>query len=271
MRRLILFACYDPQCIVGGTLLYYLQALKNTGADILLASDCDFPTEEIDKIGSLATVVWNGRHSEYDFGSYKRAFEAADPSAYDVLYLINDSMAGPLYPILPYMIRMEKGGEAFGLAYNPSRRGAHLQSYFIGLKPTVFGSGWFLKFMAGIRAQADKESVCTLYETGLTTLILSHGITVHGLYDLPGRSVYNDVLALYRKGFPLIKRTVATRHGGSLGGQLKTLLDSVDPAFTEAFVQDGDRLHGEGYMASLLTRNPLVLAGRYFRYLAGKL
>ena len=142
MKRLFLFAFYDPQGIVGEGALRYLEALGALG-DVVLATDCDLQDGEADKLAPLVESFSASRHGEYDFGSYKRAFLQADVSPYDVVYLVNDSVVGPLYPLEPYLTRMEAlGTEAFGLVLNPDRRNPHLQSWFVGLKKTALYGNW---------------------------------------------------------------------------------------------------------------------------------
>ena len=125
------------------------------------SGDCDLQPGEGNKFAPLVVSYTASRHGEYDFGSYKRAFLQADLSGYDVVYLVNDSVVGPLQPLEPYLQRMEAlGTDAFGFALNPSRHGRHLQSWFIGLKPSVFQASWFAEFLAGVEAVGRKEDVC---------------------------------------------------------------------------------------------------------------
>ena len=115
MKRLFLFAFYDPQGVVGEAALRYLEALRALG-DIVLATDSDLRPGEAEKLAPLVVSYEAARHGEYDFGSYKRAFRQADLSGYDVVYLVNDSVVGPLRPLEPYLLRMEAlGTDAFGL------------------------------------------------------------------------------------------------------------------------------------------------------------
>ena len=143
MKRLFLFAFYDPQGVAGESVLRYLEALHALG-DIVLAADCALKPVEAEKLAPLVVSYTASRHGEYDFGSYKRAFRQADLSGYDVVYLVNDSVVGPLAPLAPYLQRMEAlGTDAFGLVLHPSRQERHLQSWFIGLKPVVFQAPCF--------------------------------------------------------------------------------------------------------------------------------
>lgn len=270
MKRLFLFAFYDPQGIVGEAALRYLEALHDLG-DIVLATDCDLLPGGADKLTPLVLSFQAARHGEYDFGSYKRAFQQADLTGYDVVYLVNDSVVGPFYPLEPYLQRMETlDTEAFGLVLNPSRKNRHLQSWFIGLKPSVFLADWFREFMASITAVGRKEDVCNRYENGLARLLEAHSIPYAGLYELRGKSVYNAVGRLYAKGFPFLKKSAFTRHGGSLGPAVARVLGAAEPEMTQAIVADMDRLFGEPYRLKFLGLSRMQAAGRYLHYLIGK-
>lgn len=271
MKRLFLFAFYDPQGVVGEAVLRYLEALHVLG-DTVLAGDCDLQPGEGNKFAPLVVSYTASRHGEYDFGSYKRAYQQADLAGYDVVYLVNDSVVGPLQPLEPYLLRMEAlGTDAFGFSLNPSRHGRHLQSWFIGLKPSVFRSSWFAEFLAGVEAVGRKEDVCIRYENGLARLLEAHSATYAGLWELRGKAVYNAVGRLSRQRFPFLKRSAFTRHGGSLGAAVAKTLVKADPAMADAVISDLDRLYGEEYRRWYLSATPLRTFGRYFRYLSGKL
>ena len=271
MKRLFLFAFYDPQGVVGEPALRYLEALRSLG-DIVLATDCDLQPGEAEKFGPLVKAYSAARHGEYDFGSYKRAFLEEDPSEYDRLYLVNDSVVGPLSPLDPYVERMEAlGTGAFGLALHPSRRGQHMQSWFIGLEPSVFRAPWFREFLLSVTAAGSKEAVCERYENGLARLLDAHSIPYAGLYELRGKSVYNAVGRLARQGFPFLKKSAFTRHGGSLGPAVAKVLSQAEPGMAQAVVSDLDRLYGEAYRRRFLSAGPLRASGRYLRYLFRKI
>ena len=219
MKRLFLFAFYDPQGVVGESALRYLEALRALG-DIVLAADCALKPVEAEKLAPLVVSYTASRHvsytasrhGEYDFGSYKRAFRQADLSGYDVVYLVNDSVVGPLAPLEPLLQRMEAlGTDAFGLALHPSRSERHLQSWFIGLKPAVFRASWFAEFLDGVEAVGRKEDVCIRYENGLARLLEAHSASYAGLWELPGKAIYNAVGRLSRQGFPFLKKSAFTR------------------------------------------------------------
>ena len=270
MKRLFLFAFYDPQGVVGEAALRYLEALRPLG-DVILATDCDLQPGEADKLVPLVLTYQAARHGEYDFGSYKRAYQVADLTGYDVVYLVNDSVVGPLFPLEPYLQRMEAlGTDAFGLVFNPSRHGRHLQSWFVGLKPAVFSTPWFKDFLEGVTAAGSKEEVCDRYENGLARELEAHSVPYAGLWELRGKSVYNAVGRLSREGFPFLKKSSFTRHGGSLGPAVAKALSMAEPAMAQAVIADMDRLYGEEYRRAFLSVGRLRAMGRYLCYLARK-
>lgn len=269
VRRLFLFAFYDAQGIVGPSALYYLDVLRRLG-DVRLCSDSPLSDEEKAKFSDLQWVFADN-HGEYDFGSYKRAFEGAALEDYDYLYLVNDSVYGPICDLEPFLRRMEVGGNgAFGLAWHPSRKHGHLQSWFIGLGPEVFRSPWFRDFLLSVRPAGSKEEICTLYEIGLTNLLKEHSVSVSGLFRLEGKSIYNAPRRLFKMGFPFIKKASFTRHCGDMGAQLSLVMDGMAKDLREAIWKDFERLEGPGSMERLLSRNPFRMMTRYCRYLSRK-
>lgn len=271
LRRLFLFAAYDAQAEVSETDLYYLKALNPYG-DIRFVADNALDASQQAKLAGVVSSLRAERHGEYDFGSYKRALEGADLAAYDAVYLLNDSVVGPLNDLGYQLGRLERSGaDAFGLAWHPSRHGSHLQSWFIGLTPKVFRSEWFQGFMHSVHHVPDKNAVCELYETGLTRLLLQQGMSIYAPFSLKGKSVYSQPLKLFKQGFPFVKKASFTRHGGNMGARLYQVMDGMDPVLRQAVVADFDRLHGAGAMHHLLSRNPFRMLGRYLNYIFHKI
>lgn len=274
-RRLFLFAGYDSQGIIGQPLEYYIRAVSEYG-DIVFVTDNSCPEAELNKLEGLVLHSEASRHGEYDFGSYKRAYMWAagnlDLTSYDFCYLINDSVYGPLYRLGPYLERMENlGTDAFALVMNPHRDSPHLQSWFIGMNRQTFLSREFSDFIISVTGQEDKTSVCIIYETGLTQMLHGCGFSYDGLYHIKGRRIYNRISPLYRKGLPFFKKAAMTRHGGSLGKQVRSVLGNISPALRRAIVADMDRLYGKGYADRFLSGGDVVMFLRYVRYLCGKI
>ncbi|MGH3588521.1 MAG: rhamnan synthesis F family protein, partial [Pseudonocardia sp.] len=93
VRRVCLFAGYDPQGIVDDYVVDYVRELARH-ADVYYMADGDMPPAELDKLADHTRGAWAQRHGEYDFGSYSRLIERVGWSViaeYDELLLVNDS------------------------------------------------------------------------------------------------------------------------------------------------------------------------------------
>ena len=120
-KRLFLFAGFDKDNIIDDTVIYYIKELSKIG-DIVFVADNDLPSSEIKKISKIPHVLYAGavRHEEYDFGSYKRAYLWAKQNKilkqYNWMYLVNDSVYGPLNDLEPIVKKLEtSGAELIGM------------------------------------------------------------------------------------------------------------------------------------------------------------
>lgn len=274
-RRLFLFAAYDPMGMVGEALLWQLSALKNHG-DIVFFADCELQYSEIDKLSGMVLYAGACPHGEYDFGSYKRAWNWARENLalneYDFLYLVNDSVFGPFEDMDESLSKMETlSVPAFALVLNPHRKHPHLQTWFAGFEKKVFTQAWFNEFLLSVQLEKSKEEVCRKYETGLTLSLQRHGIHYDALFKFSGKTIYNSPDTLFHYGLPFIKKSSFTRHNGSLGHKLKYVFDRLPSECREIILKDAARLYGSDYMDNLLTANPFRIAGRYIEYLYRKI
>ena len=273
--RLFLFAAYDKDGVVGEALQWYLKSLAHMG-ELVFVADSYMSAKELEKLAPYCLHAEAVHHGEYDFGSYKRAYiwakDNLDLSSYDHIYLVNDSVYGPLFDIYPYVLQMEAlGTEAFSFVLNSNKRHTHLQSWFIGLDKSVFTKQYFEDFILSVKKEDSKLDVCVKYETGLTELLCSNDVRFDALLKLSGRKIYNAVKSLYMMDFPFIKKSAFTRHNGCLGAQLLYVMNRVPEDCRTVVLEDARRVFGEKYIDSLLTSNGLVIAARYLKYLGSKL
>ena len=272
-RRLFLFASFLQDGQAGAALRRLVGCLDSLG-DVVYYADSDASAQALDSLAPITLYAGASRHGEYDFGSYKRCLRWAeanlDLASYDYLYLVNDSVFGPLRSLEPYLVELEASGrQALCLAYCPDRKHPHMQSWFVGLGPDIFRSAWFKAFLEGVSAEADKQAVCVKYETGLSELIAGKGYDVFYLFRTPRKAVYNSPLALFRKGFPFVKKSSFVRHEGCLGHGLGKIMLSTDAAGD--IVSEAGMLWGVEYVESLLACSRIESAWRYLKYLYGKI
>lgn len=262
-KRLFLFAGYDASGAIDEALIHYVQSLSKFG-DIVLCMDSDCTAPELKKLEPYCLFASGRRHGEYDFGSYKRAYIWATSnlklSDYDFIYLVNDSVYGPLYDLTPYFEKMESSqNDAYGIVKNPHRTHPHIQSWFIGTRPSVFLSDWFDEFMHSIKKLPSKGDITRDYEQGFTRHLITRKLSWECLYTVPGRGVYNMVKKLYRKKMPFLKRVAFTRNHGALGYELQYILTHISPATRNAILNSANRIYGEKYINWLLTHNPIKI------------
>jgi lipopolysaccharide biosynthesis protein len=213
VRRLFIFAIYSGTGVVPDYTAHYAARLAELG-DVAVCADSDYPESELSKIRPLAKTIINGRHGEYDFGSYKRGYLSADTGGYDWVYLCNDSVYGPAQPLGPILERMESGGpDAWGMSRDVSvvyKPGVlHLQSWFVGLNKRVANSDYFRDFITGVGKQPDKECVVVKYELGLSEMLCVRGCKIDCLFFSGGsNAMFNNPIQAFDAGVPFVKRNV---------------------------------------------------------------
>lgn len=273
-KRLFLFAGYDVGGLVDASLMHYVSALSKLG-DVALYMDSDVNSDEIAKLSPYTIYADATHHGEYDFGSYKRAYmyarEARILPDYDFVYMVNDSVYGPLVDLKPILEKMEsKNLDAFGLVCNPHREHPHIQSWFIGCRKSVFRADWFDAFMCSVTKLADKGQITRQYEQGFTKLLIEHNLSWGCEYIVAGRGVYNKTKKLYKSGMPFIKKAAFPRHHGALGAQIAYILNNVDSKARDAILENARRTWGNKYIDWLLIKNPIKIIYRNLQHMLRK-
>ena len=189
MKRLAIFAGYDKDNIIDDYVVYYIKELKKI-ADIIYVSDCNMLENELAKIFPYCIHIINGRHGEYDFGSYKRGYLYTKENNilpnYDYLIICNDSCYGPFFDFQEIVENMEsKNTDVWGMFYclKDKENDDHLQSYFLSMKKKVFLSEYFDNFLSSVKKEKDKWEVVKKYEIGLGNLLKRENIAISSFLD----------------------------------------------------------------------------------------
>lgn len=275
IKRLFLFAGFDKDCIIDDALIYYVKNLSKYG-DVILCMDCDCKKKEIEKIKKHTIYTITKRHSEYDFGSYKRCFQYAYNKKilknYDYLYLVNDSVFGPTINIKETLTKIESvRADAVGLIISKHKTHSFMESWFVKLNQKIFMSDWFYDFITNIQNEERKSAITIKYEHGLTKLIENNNCSWDGVYSVYGRNTYNRPKYLFKMACPFIKKASFIRHNGSLGKQIKYILNHCDQLSSKAIMNSANRLYGKQYMNWFLTNNPIKIFNRNLTYAIKKL
>ncbi len=240
VKRLFLFAAYDKQGIIDNTLLHYLRALSGLG-DIVFVMDSDVAESEFAKLKQIPNILHAvaTRHGEYDFGSYKRAYQWADSrgllQSYDWIYLVNDSVYGPLFDISRILADLEsRGVDLTGMIdFQNKQTPVQVQSWFVGLSSDLANQKFIRKFMDGVRTQENKQLIVLKYEVGLSTIALQHGYKmstlISGEVGDDKHRIYDCPLTMLKCGLPFLKKNAVANLPG---------LQYLYPYTTVSFVDD---------------------------------
>ncbi len=273
--RLFLFAGYDKDSIVDDAMVYYVSCLSEHG-DVIICMDNDLKKSELNKLKPFTIYTLAQKHGEYDFGSYKRCFQyARDKNIlknYDVMYLVNDSVFGPLFDIKNILQDLESlKTDAAGIIVSKHKTHAFMESWFVRLNKKIFTSTWFDEFISNVQKEKNKTDITIKYEHGLTNLIKNHNCLWDGLYKCYGRFTYNNPKKLFKMGCPFIKKASFIRHNGSAGKQIKYVLKHADKNAMCTIMKTANRVYGEKHMKWLLTSNPLKIFLRNVKYAIQKM
>lgn len=217
-KRLFLFAGYDKDGVIDITLMHYLRSLSALG-DIILVMDNDLSASEKNKLKAVPNLLYASAspHGEYDFGSYKRAYNWAHKkkilSKYDWVYLVNDSVYGPLSDISGILNDLEsRGVDLTGMIdFINMPTPLQVQSWFVGLSRRVATADFLCDFMNSVCAQGTKQLVVLKYEVGLSQIILQHGYRmstyISGQNGEICHAVYDKPIEMLKAGLPFVKKT----------------------------------------------------------------
>ena len=273
--RLFLFAGYDKNCIIDDALIYYVRTLSQYG-DVILCMDSNCGDDETKKINQYTIKTIATRHGEYDFGSYKRAFQYARDNDllknYDIVYMVNDSVFGPMVDINNIIKDIEQlPTDATGIVISKHKTHTFMESWFVRLNKKIFMSDWFDEFISNVTKEEDKYIITVKYEHGLTNLIRNHSCSCSGIYNFYGRFTYNNPKSLFKHGCPFVKKASFIRHNGACGQQIKYIFNHSDSDALKSVMTTATRVYGKDYMNKFLTYNPIKILFRNINYLIQKI
>jgi rhamnosyltransferase len=175
MRRVALFAHFDPQNQIKRHVVDYLSKLKAECDRIVFVSTSPLPSEEQEKVLRFASEVLLKENTGFDFGMWRYALDRIEWQDSDEIVLVNSSVLGPVFPLRPIFDRMaNEVCDCWGMT-DCEEVTWHLQSYFLVLRRPVITSPHFTKFWETVLPLRHKGQVILSYEIGLTTYFQGEG------------------------------------------------------------------------------------------------
>lgn len=219
-KELCLFVTHSPTIEIKNHVIEHISFLIKEGISVILIVNTEVNHTEI-KIPEKLKEVLHGiiirDNKGYDFAAWAHAYhEIKNKYEYDRLYLVNDSIVGPISAIDYYKIInfiRNSNTDLIGLTMN-NRPIPHLQSYFLVANNGLLKSELWNSFMKNVLNLPTKEHVIDAYETKITRFFQENGFTCKSVFPIFSQeeSTTNDTIynwdKLIQAGFPFIKASI---------------------------------------------------------------
>lgn len=203
---------------------HHIEALLASGLEVVLVINTDDHDADL-HIGQWESLGLSGLYTRenigFDFSAWSHLYALTKHQiSTDRIYLINDSVIGPLsQDMLVSLLNTVRDNAAalIGLTQNAKPR-HHVQSYFLVLNAPLLRNELFSNYFENIWALPTKEMVIDTYETNLTQAVLRIGLDVAAIFPQLGTAgdktdnVLHHVDALVERGFPYVKTSVSETH-----------------------------------------------------------
>ena len=215
------FVSYSSTPLIKPHVRHHIDYILDAGIQVVLVINVDqihdHGVQELDLQELAVSGVYLRENLGFDFGAWSHLYallhERLDA---DRLFLINDSMIGPLskksFDQLFDKLN-SSNADLLGLIAN-NKPVFHLQSFFLVLKRAILKDQRFSHYFANLWNFTEKSMVIDFYETQLTRLIILRGFSVEAMYQLredpncKPDAVMNRVVELTQIEFPYIKRSI---------------------------------------------------------------
>lgn len=221
------FVSYSPAPLIKPHVKHHIEHLLGAGIQVVLVINVDQMDEQhastFDFQGLAVAGVFIRENLGFDFGAWSHLYALLHQNINaDRLFLINDSMIGPLSKELfsQLLSRLNSSdADLLGLISN-NKPIYHLQSFFLVLTRAILENKEFSNYFANLWSFPNKSMVIDFYETRLTQLLMGLGYAVDSMYDLQSQSdqktdaVIHRIDELYGIGFPYLKVSMASKPVG---------------------------------------------------------
>ena len=175
MRRVAIFAHYDPDDAIKSYILYHLTALREVCGEIHFVSTSRLAEKDLTKLKGVVTSCTLCENAGYDFGMWAQALRTLDLREWDEVVLANSSVFGPLAPLADSFERMRGIDCDFWGMSDSLEIEHHIQSFFLVFRSAILKSGQVERFFASVLPYRHKWQVIRSYELGLTHFLMDQG------------------------------------------------------------------------------------------------
>jgi lipopolysaccharide biosynthesis protein len=209
MRRLLVYAHFDPEAGIAPRVRHTLSAFRALGTELVFATTSPVDASGRAFLEGCAARTIPVENIGYDFFAWKTALAAlrGELERWDRLVLLNSSVIGPVLPLEPFLRRVEGvDADVVGATISLERH-RHLQSWFASVRAPAHRSPAFHAFWDAVTPIPDRQGVIEAYELTMTARLEAAGLSVAAVYE--GRRRRNPTLAhpyrLLARGIPFVK------------------------------------------------------------------
>ena len=198
--RVCVFCHFDRKGEVHDFVVYYLQALRLAGFNIIFVSNSPkLKPAALQTVQTLTSLVLRRANIGYDFGAYKDGISVIpNLEKIDLLLLANDSVYGPFNPLAELIERARNMPAQFCSLTDCWDIAYHLQSYFLLFSREAITHEAFSRFWRKIRYVNSKTYVIRKYEVGLSQNLTRAGLRGSALFT--SRAASHAIIEAVRKG-----------------------------------------------------------------------
>lgn len=221
------FVSHAPEPTLKRHVRHHIEQLLRAQVQVVLAINADVPLEQMQVEPALLDRLAGAyvrQNLGFDFAAWAHLWSlAGDASGWTRLYLVNDSIVGPLdTDAFDRMLQRIRASRADLVALTQSALPVpHLQSFFLVFNAPALASDALRGFFARVLNLPTKGEVIDVYETRLTRMLAAQGLRGEAVFPPLGTDPHssNDTSfrwgALIRAGFPYVKTMVLQRDATS--------------------------------------------------------
>jgi lipopolysaccharide biosynthesis protein len=213
---------------------FYLAALarERVSTTLIVSSDHPAAVPHADVI-DLVDGLYLRQNQGFDFAAWSHVARGIDFSRTRSLYLINDSVVGPLNAerFSEVMDRIRASSAHLVGLTESLQIERHFQSYFLVAKAE--GVAALVSFLSGVKAYRDKHAVIISYEVPLLRHFLRTGLRGEALLppSMRGNASIEEWRELLERGLPFVKVSALRSESGDWREVLR--VQGYDPRIVE--------------------------------------
>lgn len=261
MRRVAIFAHFDPRDEIKPYVRFYLRALRPHCERMIFVSTANLSADSLASIEGLCDEAILRDNVGFDFGMWQHAIARMRLDDVDELLLTNSSVFGPMRPLARVFSRMAAADCDFWSVTDSNDHHWHLQSYFLCFRRRALESEAFRLFWPSVLPYRDKWQTILSYELGLSQLLVESGLRGKALVSISSLFPRGPLRHLFphKRRNPMCCYPIRVLRGGSPFVKVELFRDNPAAVRLGRVYREMQRL---GYERSLVEFEPAETTAR---------